>query len=135
MPPKAATEIDRLVGSRVRQRRMQVGMSQERLALALGLSLPQVQKYETGTNRIGASRLHQIARILEMPISFFFGEALTLRGAEVPDPSLFADRATIELALAFKGISSPEVRRSLLDLARALAHQDASSRADPANDG
>ena len=72
MGPKEPNEIDRLVGSRVRQRRMQLGMSQEQLAEQLGLTVPQVQKYETGVNRIGASRLHKIAGLLGVPIGTFF---------------------------------------------------------------
>jgi transcriptional regulator with XRE-family HTH domain len=71
--PKAANEIDRLVGSRVRQRRMQLGMSQDALAAQLGLTVPQLQKYEKGVNRIGASRLHKIAGLLGVPIGAFFG--------------------------------------------------------------
>src|SRR4051794_22914187 len=72
MGPKEPNEIDRLVGSRVRQRRMQLGMSQEQLAEQLGITVPQVQKYEKGVNRIGASRLHKIAGLLGVPIGFFF---------------------------------------------------------------
>jgi transcriptional regulator with XRE-family HTH domain len=70
---KDPNEIDRLVGSRVRQRRMQIRMSQGELATALGLTVPQVQKYEKGVNRIGASRLHKIAGLLGVPIGAFFG--------------------------------------------------------------
>ena len=133
MGPKEPNEIDRLVGSRVRQRRMQLGMSQEHLAEHLGLTVPQVQKYEKGVNRIGASRLHKIAGLLGVPISTFF-EAHTgaqasetdRGGAEAaapgqPDPSVFADRETIALALAFSRITRPELRRALLELARAAA--------------
>ena len=68
MHPKAPNEIDRLVGSRVRERRMQIGMSQEQLAGELGITVPQVLKYEKGTNRIGASRLHKIAGIFDVPM-------------------------------------------------------------------
>ena len=132
MHPKAATEIDRLVGSRVREQRMKLGMSQERLGEALGITVPQVLKYEKGVNRIGASRLHKIAGILDVPITFFFerhdspraGEA-GVTGAEASnplDPSVFANRHTVELAMAFSRIMHPEVRRALLDLARAAAH-------------
>src|SRR3954468_15383406 len=69
---KPPNPIDRHVGSRVRMRRMMIGMSQERLGDALGLTFQQVQKYEKGTNRIGASRLQQIAEILQVPVSYFF---------------------------------------------------------------
>ncbi len=136
MTAKAPNAVDQLVGSRVRQRRMQVGLTLNQLAQALGTTVPQVQKYETGTNRIGASRLHQIARILDAPIGFFFGEAETTdpTGSEPPDPLLFTDRATTELTMAFNRIASPEVRRILLDLAQALLRLNANSGADPATD-
>jgi len=148
MGPKEPNEIDRLVGSRVRQRRMQLGMSQEQLAEHLGLTVPQVQKYEKGVNRIGASRLHKIAGLLGVPIGTFFeahagaqARAPEMGGAEAgaaeagaaepggPDPSVFADRETIALALAFSRITRPQLRRALLELARAAAHLD-----EPASD-
>ena len=72
MAKKAPNPIDKHVGSRVRMRRMMLSMSQEKLGDALGLTFQQVQKYEKGTNRIGASRLQQIAHILQVPVSFFF---------------------------------------------------------------
>ena len=72
---KAPNPIDRHVGSRVRMRRMMLGMSQEKLGDALGLTFQQVQKYEKGTNRIGASRLQQISNSLQVPVSFFFDGA------------------------------------------------------------
>ena len=148
MGTKDPNEIDRLVGSQVRQRRMQLGISQEQLAEQLGLTVPQVQKYETGVNRIGASRLHKIAGLLGVPIGTFFeahagaqARAPEMGGAEAgaaeagaaapgqPDPSVFADRETIALALAFSRITRPQLRRALLELARAVAHLD-----EPASD-
>jgi transcriptional regulator with XRE-family HTH domain len=148
MGPKEPNEIDRLVGSRVRQRRMQLGMSQEQLAEQLGLTVPQVQKYEKGVNRIGASRLHKIAGLLGVPIGAFFeahagaqASAPEAGGAEAggaeagaaeagqPDPSVFADRETIALALAFSRITRPQLRRALIELTRAVAHLD-----EPASD-
>ena len=144
---KDPNEIDRLVGSRVRQRRMQLGMSQELLAEHLGLTVPQVQKYEKGVNRIGASRLHKIAGLLGVPIGAFF-EVHTgaqphepeMGGAEAgaaepgqPDPSVFADRETIALALAFSRITRPQLRRALLELTRAAAHLDEPASDKPAN--
>src|SRR6202161_1024268 len=69
---KSPNPIDKHVGSRVRMRRMMLSMSQEKLGNALGLTFQQVQKYEKGTNRIGASRLQQISQILQVPVSFFF---------------------------------------------------------------
>ena len=75
MAKKAPNPIDKHVGSRVRMRRMMLGMSQEKLGDSLGLTFQQVQKYEKGTNRIGASRLQQISQILQVPVSFFFDGA------------------------------------------------------------
>ncbi len=78
---KAPNPIDKHVGSRVRMRRMMLGMSQEKLGNNLGLTFQQVQKYEKGTNRIGASRLQQISQILQVPVSFFFEGAPNVGGA------------------------------------------------------
>src|SRR6516165_2116231 len=78
---KAPNPIDKHVGSRVRMRRMMLAMSQEKLGDALGLTFQQVQKYEKGTNRIGASRLQQISHILQVPVAFFFEGAPNLHGS------------------------------------------------------
>jgi transcriptional regulator with XRE-family HTH domain len=72
MSPKAPGALDRYVGTRVRQRRLEVGMSQEKLGEALGITFQQVQKYEKGTNRVSVSRLHQIAETLGVPLSYFY---------------------------------------------------------------
>ena len=80
MAKKAPNPIDKHVGSRVRMRRMMLSMSQEKLGDALGLTFQQVQKYEKGTNRIGASRLQQISHILQVPVAFFFEGAPNLHG-------------------------------------------------------
>ena len=143
MGAKDPNEIDRLVGSRVRQRRMQLGMSQEGLAEQLGITVPQVQKYEKGVNRIGASRLHKIAGLLGMPIGSFFEahkgagasetSADTAEEHDQPDPSVFGDRETIALAMAFQRITRPEVRRALLELARAVANLDEPAPGKPIN--
>src|SRR6202162_4499850 len=92
MVKKAPNPIDRHVGSRVRMRRLMLGMSQEKLGDGLGLTFQQVQKYEKGTNRIGASRLQHIANILQVPVAFFFEGAPHLaggpppQGADAPSP-------------------------------------------------
>ena len=96
MAKKAPNPIDRYVGSRVRMRRMMLSMSQEKLGDALGLTFQQVQKYEKGTNRIGASRLQQIAHTLQVPVSFFFEGAPHSSGhaggmSEAPSPAYVAD--------------------------------------------
>src|SRR6201988_3669252 len=98
MAKKAPNPIDRHVGSRVRMRRMMLGMSQEKLGDALGLTFQQVQKYEKGANRIGASRLQQISQILQVPVSFFFEGVPTQRTeqrtdglSEAPSPAYVSD--------------------------------------------
>src|SRR5258708_21416174 len=98
MTKKAPNPIDKHVGSRVRMRRMMLGMSQEKLGDALSLTFQQVQKYEKGTNRIGASRLQQISQILQVPVAFFFEGAPILSGGtvaeglqEAPSPASLAD--------------------------------------------
>lgn len=130
MVTKSPNLVDRHVGSRVRMRRMLVGMSQEKLGEALGITFQQIQKYEKGTNRIGASRLHQIARVLSVPIEFFYEGAPqigTVEGfAEAPSSGYVADFLTtsegLELVKAFIGIKDTRVRRRIVDLAKALAH-------------
>src|ERR1041384_4005290 len=95
MAKKAPNPTDKHVGSRVRMRRMMLNMSQEKLGDSLGLTFQQVQKYEKGTNRIGASRLQQIAHILQVPVSFFFEGAPHSSGhsgmGEAPSPAYVAD--------------------------------------------
>src|ERR1700744_3886927 len=94
---KAPNPIDKHVGSRVRMRRMMLSMSQEKLGDALGLTFQQVQKYEKGTNRIGASRLQQISHILQVPVAFFFEGAPNIGGparegtSEAPSPAYVSD--------------------------------------------
>ena len=110
----------------MRLQRMLIGMSQEKLGDALGITVQQIQKYEKGVNRIGASRLHKLAGVLGVSITYFFDAhdgsgSVSAEGHEGPDPSLFADRETIELAMVFNRIENPEIRRTMLDLARAAA--------------
>ena len=134
MVTKSPNPVDRHVGSRVRMRRMLVGMSQEKLGEALGITFQQIQKYEKGTNRIGASRLHQIARVLSVPIEFFYEGAPQIGGsegfAEAPASGYVADFLTtsegLELIKAFIEIKDPKIRRKLVDLAKALAQAEAS---------
>ncbi len=135
MAKKAPNPIDRHVGSRVRMRRMMLGMSQEKLGNALGLTFQQVQKYEKGTNRIGASRLQQIAHILQVPVSFFFegapavASAIRSEGmAEAPSPAYVSDfLATsdgLALTKAFTRISNSKLRRRIVDLVEQIALSD-----------
>jgi transcriptional regulator with XRE-family HTH domain len=130
MIKKAPNPIDKHVGSRVRMRRMMVGMSQEKLGDALGLTFQQVQKYEKGTNRIGASRLQQISLVLQVPVSFFF-EGVPLPGekqdglSDSESPAFLTEvLATpdgLKLARAFKRIENPKLRRRIVDLIEEMA--------------
>jgi transcriptional regulator with XRE-family HTH domain len=136
MPKKAPNPIDKHVGSRVRMRRMMLGMSQEKLGDALGLTFQQVQKYEKGSNRIGASRLQQISLILQVPISFFFEGAPPPPGdqfglGEAPSPAYVTDfLATTDgltLVKAFMRIPSSKLRRRIVDLVEEMAAGTAES--------
>ncbi|MEM8753989.1 MAG: helix-turn-helix domain-containing protein [Pseudomonadota bacterium] len=124
---KAPNPVDVHVGARVKLRRMMVGMSQERLGEHLGLTFQQIQKYEKGANRIGASRLYAIAQILETPIQFFFDEMPSpgpgLEGEEdmVSVSGFVATNEGLELNLAFARIRDPATRRHLADLVRSVA--------------
>src|SRR5260221_8100840 len=127
---KQPNPIDIHVGSRVRLRRMMLGMSQERLGESLGITFQQIQKYEKGTNRIGASRLQHIARVLSVPVSFFFEGAPGVNATEPhglaePDgPNYLVDfLATsdgIQLNKAFVRIKDVKLRRRVIDLVRAM---------------
>ena len=117
--------IDIHVGSRVRLRRNMLGLSQERLGEAIGLTFQQVQKYERGANRIGASRLHDLSRVLDVPVSFFFDDMDPVRAPAIPggfaeppaeafDSDPLRKRETIELVTAYYRIDDPAVRRRAL---------------------
>jgi len=129
--PKAPNPIDKHVGSRVRMRRMLMGMSQEKLGEALGVTFQQVQTYEKGANRIGAGRLQDIAKVLDMSPSFFFEDAPT---SSSDAPGGFSDRPSseyvvdflstvegLQLNKAFVSIRDPKVRRRVVDLVVAIA--------------
>jgi transcriptional regulator with XRE-family HTH domain len=127
--PKEPQDVDRLVGSRVRMQRMAIGMSQEKLGDACGITFQQIQKYEKGTNRMGASRLHQIARILQVPVGFFYegvpsgpdsGKPL----ADTSSRSMTDFLGTsdgLELVRAFMAVRDAKVRRRIVDLTKAAA--------------
>jgi transcriptional regulator with XRE-family HTH domain len=134
---KQPNPIDVYVGSRVRLRRMMLSMSQEKLGESLGITFQQIQKYEKGTNRIGASRLQHIARVLTMPVSYFFEGApgvtaavppLAADGAdfgEMPATNFVVDFLStsegIQLNKAFVRIKDAKLRRRVIDLVRAIA--------------
>jgi transcriptional regulator with XRE-family HTH domain len=124
--------IDVQVGSRVRLRRNMLGLSQEKLGEAIGLTFQQVQKYERGANRIGASRLHELSRVMDVPVSFFFDDIDPVRAPAIPggfsEPPAEAfesdplrKRETVELVDAYYAIDDSAVRRRLFELARTLA--------------
>jgi transcriptional regulator with XRE-family HTH domain len=125
---KKANPIDAQVGNRVRIRRMLIGMSQERLGDLLGLTFQQVQKYEKGVNRIGAGRLFEIARILGVPIDFFYdGVAASIDGvadATPPVMEFVSSGEGLQLSLAFMKIKDPKVRKRVLDLVKSLANEE-----------
>jgi transcriptional regulator with XRE-family HTH domain len=130
---KTPDPIDRHVGSRVRMQRILMKMSQERLGEALGLTFQQVQKYEKGLNRIGASRLQQISKTLNVPPSFFFEGAPTLgvegNGfAEESSSQYVVDFLStaegLHLNRAFARIKDPKVRKRVLDLVATLAESE-----------
>jgi transcriptional regulator with XRE-family HTH domain len=130
---KKPNPIDIHVGSRVRLRRTMLGMSQEKLGENLGITFQQIQKYEKGTNRVGASRLQQIARVLSTPVSFFFEDA---PGQSGPNAQGFAEGdATnfvvdflssaegLQLNRAFVKIKDHKVRRKIIEMVRALSDE------------
>ncbi len=129
--------VDKHVGARLRQRRQLLGMSQEKLGEAVGLTFQQVQKYERGANRIGASRLYELSRVLEVEVGFFFEEmsretAQLMGLGEAPAAAYAAptlDRGNIELVRLYQRITDSSVRRRLVDLAKAIA--DAYFPAEP----
>jgi transcriptional regulator with XRE-family HTH domain len=127
---KIPNPIDKHVGSRVRMRRLIVNLSQEKLGEKLGLTFQQVQKYEKGMNRIGASRLQHIAEILSVPVSFFFeGSPATVTGlSENDQPPLMNDfLATsegLQLNKAFLKIKDQRVRRRVVELVSAMAGEE-----------
>ena len=129
------------VGQLLRERRMLLGMSQERLGALLGVTYQQVQKYERGSNRIGSSRLHDLCRILAVPVGYFFdqtpppatglAEAAPTFEHETPLVQVQPEgRETLELVRAFNRIGDPLVRRQLLELTRALADMAFSAPAE-----
>lgn len=137
--------VDVHVGGRVRLRRMLLGLSQEKLGDALGLTFQQVQKYERGANRIGASRLFDLSRVLDVPVSYFYdelpearedmmpqsaapkltivgsGDDTAVEGGEADGSDPMMRRETLELVRAYYRIGDESIRRRVFDLAKALA--------------
>jgi transcriptional regulator with XRE-family HTH domain len=131
---RSTNAVDRRLGQRVRTRRLEIGMSQERLAELLGVTFQQVQKYEKGVNRMAASRLFAISSALDMPIARFFegiGQGRAAGVAEKGEDFLHEALATPEgaqLMSMFAAIKSAKVRRRVLDLVKAITEENESSR-------
>jgi transcriptional regulator with XRE-family HTH domain len=130
---KQPNPIDIHVGSRVRLRRMMLSMSQEKLGESLGITFQQIQKYEKGTNRIGASRLQAIARVLQVPVSFFFEDApgapsdaggMSERTQTSHVVDFLSSSEGLQLNRAFIRIKNPKLRRRVVDLVRVMAGED-----------
>lgn len=126
--------VDMHVGARVRLRRTLLGLSQEKLGEAIGLTFQQVQKYERGANRIGASRLYDLSKVLDVKVSYFFEDMSDQIAARSPrqirgtvqeedsyEPDPMAKRETLELVRAYYKINDPRVRKRLFDMTRALS--------------
>lgn len=129
--PREANQVDAHVGSRVRLRRQLLKMSQEKLGDELGVTFQQVQKYERGANRIGASRLFSLSKVLDVPVNFFFEGIAGVNaegvaeGGQSPIVYDFIQSADgVALAEAFSRIKTPKVRRRVLELVRSLADED-----------
>ncbi|MET3890276.1 transcriptional regulator with XRE-family HTH domain [Bosea sp. OAE506] len=129
MLKKVPNPIDRHVGARVRMQRLVIGVSQDKLGGALGLTFQQVQKYEKGSNRISASRLQQIANMLDVPVSFFFegaptgdaaAESFSQPGVNAHVSDFMASSEGVQLTKAFVRIKSAAVRRRIIDLVETL---------------
>jgi transcriptional regulator with XRE-family HTH domain len=131
MAKKSPNPTDKYVGSRVRMRRLMLGMSQEKLGEKLGLTFQQVQKYEKGTNRIGASRLQHISQILKVPVSFFFdgvsGPAKLADDGSAKPPvadyvsDFLSSSDGLALTKAFTNIKDSKLRRRVVDLVEEIA--------------
>ena len=135
LPPGVPNPIDIHVGSRVRLRRTLLGLSQEKLGEAVNLTFQQIQKYERGANRIGASRMFELSRVLDVPVSFFFDDmaediktpegmrerAMRDQGQVSYDPDPLARRETLELVRAYYKIVDPKVRKRLFELTKSLS--------------
>ncbi|MBI1779231.1 MAG: helix-turn-helix transcriptional regulator [Proteobacteria bacterium] len=143
-PDGKPNPIDVHVGGRVRLRRTLLGMSQEKLGEALGLTFQQVQKYERGTNRIGASRLFDLSRVLDVPVSYFFEDMASEVAARSPgqlsaglaeerpadfDADPMARRETLELVRAYYRINDLTVRKRVFELAKSIANANGKAQA------
>lgn len=122
-------DVDAHIGQRLRQRRTMMGLSQESVARAVGITFQQVQKYEKGTNAMNAARLYEFANFMNVPVAYFFdglGQAsaqpgFAESGADTFDHKRVSDRESLEMMKAFKRIPEQVIRKRLSDLVRAVA--------------
>jgi len=131
MVKKVPNPVDKHVGSRVRMRRLMLGITQQKLGDSLGLTCQQVQKYELGKSRIGASRLQHISLILQVPVPFFFEGAPHLPPEGIVEApwrdyvsEFLATTDGLALTKAFMGVKNPMLRRRIVDLVREIARDD-----------
>ncbi len=144
MPPRAKSDtgrpdpVDSHVGSRVRMRRTLLGMSQEKLGNAVGLTFQQIQKYERGLNRIGSSRLYQFCKVLDVPVSFFFDEmpedmatkpSLASQVQQAAYDDNMSRRETLELVRAYYRIDNRNTRKRIYELVKAVGAGETESGA------
>ena len=136
LPSGKPHPVDVQVGARLRLRRTLLGMSQEKLGEAIGLTFQQVQKYERGANRIGSSRLFDLARVLDVPVSYFFEDMSADTAARTPsrikglgevrtapiEPDPMVKRETLELVRAYYRIGDASIRKRLFELTKSLAN-------------
>jgi transcriptional regulator with XRE-family HTH domain len=126
---KSPTSADAIVGAKVRFRRKQLGLSQEKLGELTGVTFQQIQKYEKGSNRIGASRLLQFAKELSVPPGYFFEGILDVPDGDTVPPALLSMNGVADLVRHFAAIQDPLLRRAVVDLARNLRRAESSSAA------
>ncbi|MBZ6074904.1 helix-turn-helix domain-containing protein [Microvirga puerhi] len=115
---KSPNGADRRIGERIRLQRLARDMSQQALAEALGITFQQIQKYERGTNRVSASRLQEIARVLQVPVMFFFDEKPSGQGATFPMPDSPQSQSLLR---AYQAISDPGLQKQAVALVQTLA--------------
>ncbi len=130
---KQPNPVDVHVGARIRLRRTLLGMSQDRLGTSLGITFQQIQKYERGMNRVGASRLQLMANVLDVPVSFFFDDApsqndnatnTTVSSSTDYVNQFLASSEGLQLNRAFLKIPDPKIRRGIIALTKALADDE-----------
>lgn len=147
--PRTKTEeegpnpVDIHVGSRVKSRRLILGMSQEDLAKSIGLTFQQVQKYERGTNRISVSRLIDICRVLKAPVDYFVEGSIAIARAgtrnqalkgfsdgkqEMFEPDTMTKRDVLELVRAYSSIKSPQLKKQILEMAKAMSNSSSDAK-------